>query len=326
MNVVILDDYQGAVEALRCFSLLGDHAVRVHRDTVKDVDALVARLADADAVVLVRERTRMPAELVERLPRLRLVSQTGGKALHIDVPACTRAGVAVALAGAGQQSWATAELTWALILAAMRNLPLEVERFRAGQWQTTVGRALHGRTLGIYGFGRLGKVVAGYGRAFGMRVLAWGREGSLARAREAGYETAPSKAALFSECDVLSLHVTLTEDTRGVVGPDDLARMKPDSLLVNTSRAGLIVPGALQAALAAGRPGQAAVDVYEDEPIHGANHPLLHMPNALCTPHLGYVEQDNYERLFGGAFDRVAKFFAGEPVELLNPEVLAGGR
>lgn len=322
MHITILDDYQDAVRRLRCFERLGAHRVTVYNDTVKDLDTLARRLAEAEALVLIRQRTSIPAALVERLPRLRFIAQTGGKAPHIDLAACTRAGVAVALAGSGQQSFATAELTWGLILCALRALPYEIERLKAGHWQSTMGRALRGRTLGIFGYGRLGKVVAGYGRAFGMRVLVWGRQSTLDKARADNYECADSQASLFEQCDIVSLHVELNPGTEGIVTAGDLARMKSDALLVNTSRAGLIPPGVLEAALRQGRPGYAAVDVFEDEPVLGATHPLLHMPNVICTPHLGYVEWDNYERLLGGAFEQLLAWAAGTPGKLLNPEVL----
>lgn len=318
MRIVIPDDYQNAVAGLDCFHKLAGHEVTIYNDTVKDVETLAARFAHADALVLIRERTAITEPLLERLPNLKFISQTGRGIPHIDLAACTRRGILVAAGGGA--SHATAELTWALVLAGMRHIPQEVARLKAGQWQTTFGTGLRGRTLGIFGYGKIGSVVAGYGKTFGMRVLVWGREGSLTRAQADGYETAASQRQLFSESDVLSLHVRFIPETRGIVTADDLAAMKPTALLVNTSRAGLIDPGVLEAALKAGRPGFAAVDVYESEPV--TDHPLLHMDNVICTPHLGYVEKDNYELFFNAAFDQLLAFAAGNPINVVNPEVL----
>lgn len=320
MRVIIPDDYQDAVRHLACFARLAGHEVAIYNDTLKDVEALAERFRPAEALVLIRERTPIGDELLARLPDLKLISQTGKGTSHIDLAACTRRGVAVA-AGTGSP-YAPAELTWALVLAALRHLPRETARLRAGQWQATLGTGLRGRTLGIWGYGKIGRLVAGYGRAFGMNVLIWGREGSLARAGADGYATAAGKRELLEQADVLSLHLRLNEETRGILTAADLALMKPDALLVNTSRAELIEPGALAAALGAGRPGFAAVDVYEEEPVLGAGHPLLALDNALCTPHLGYVEKDSYELYFGQAFDQVAAFAAGNPANVVNPEVL----
>jgi D-3-phosphoglycerate dehydrogenase len=320
MQIVIPDDYQDAVRTLDCFTKLQGHTVVIYHDTVKDVDALAERFAAADALVLIRERTAISAALLERLPQLQLISQTGRGVPHIDVAACTRHGVAVA-AGGGDRH-APAELTWALILAAMRHLPQEMAALKAGRWQTSLGLGLHGRVLSIFGFGRIGSLVAEYGRAFGMQVLIWGREGSRTRAQAAGFAVAATQDALFAQADVLSLHLKLTPETEGIVTSADLTRMKPTALLVNTSRAGLIAAGALEEALRAGRPGWAAVDVYDDEPA--LNDPLLVLDNALCTPHLGYVEKDSYERYFDRAFDQVLAFAAGKPINLINPEVLTG--
>lgn len=320
MQIVIPDDYQDAVRGLACFAKLAGHDVTVLHDTVQDVDALAERFQQADALVLIRERTRIQEDLLARLPRLKLISQTGKGTSHIDVAACTRRGIAVT-AGTGSP-YAPAELTWALVLAAVRHLPQEAARLRAGHWQSTLGTGLRGRTLGIWGYGKIGTLVAGYGRAFGMDVLVWGREGSLSRARADGYATAPDQEALFARSDVLSLHVKLDAETRGLVTAGDLARMKPGALLVNTSRAELIETGALEAALRAGRPGFAAVDVYEEEPVLGARHPLLALDNVVCTPHLGYVEKDSYELYFSQAFDQVVAFAAGTPVHAVNPEAL----
>jgi D-3-phosphoglycerate dehydrogenase / 2-oxoglutarate reductase len=302
MRIVIPDDYQDAVRHLHCFAKLRGHDVTIYNDTVKDPDALAERFRDADALVLIRERTSIDEELLSRLPRLKLISQTGRGTTHIDTDACARRGIEVTV-GTGSP-YAPAELTFALILAAMRRVPQEAAHLRSGGWQHLLGTTVRGRTLGIYGYGKIGGLVAGYGRALGMRVLVWGREGSQTRARADGYEVGP----LFADSDVLSLHLRLTDETHGIVKAGDLAQMKPTTLLVNTSRAELIEPGALEAALRAGRPGFAAVDVYENEPA--VNDPLIAMDNVLCTPHLGYVEKDSYELYFGQAFDNVNAFAA----------------
>lgn len=304
MRVVIPDDYQDAVRKLGVFSRLRGHEVTIYNDTVKELDALAERFRDAEALVLIRERTVISDELLAQLPKLRLISQTGKGTNHIDVDACARRGIAVAV-GTGSP-YAPAELTWALVLASMRRVAHEAQQLRAGRWQTTLGTTVRGRTLGIYGYGKIGSLVAGYGRAFGMNVLAFGREGSLSRAQRDGYAVAASKEELFASSDVLSLHLRLTHETRGIITADDLASMKPHALLVNTSRAELIEGGVLEAALRRGRPGFAAVDVYEDEPA--TDHPLLSLDNVTCTPHLGYVEKDSYELYFGQAFDAVVAF------------------
>ena len=304
MRIVIPDDYQDAVRTLNCFAKLAGHDVTIYNDTVKDVDELAARFRDAEALVLIRERTAIDDALLARLPHLRLISQTGKGAAHIDLDACARRGVEVAV-GTGSP-YAPAELTWALVLAAMRRIPWEAERMREGRWQGGLGTTVRGRTLGIYGYGKIGSLVAGYGRAFGMKVLVFGREGSRERALADGFAFADSRNVLFETSDVLSLHLRLTKETRGIVTAGDLASMKGTALLVNTSRAELIEPGALEAALRAGRPGMAAVDVYEEEPVTA--HPLLQLPDVLCTPHLGYVERDSYELYLGQAFDNVNAF------------------
>ncbi|MFL6203679.1 MAG: D-2-hydroxyacid dehydrogenase family protein [Thermoanaerobaculia bacterium] len=316
MNVIIPDDYQDAVRGLACFAKLAGHSVKVYTDTTKEVGALAERFQEADALVLIRERTRITEPLLERLPRLRLISQTGKGTAHIDLAACARHGVVVT-AGTGSP-YAPAELTWALVLAALRHIPRETARLRAGHWQSTMGTGLRGRTLGIWGYGKIGTLVAGYGRAFGMDVRIWGREGSLSRARSDGYALFAGREELFERSDVLSLHLKLGAETRGIVTAADLARMRPDALLVNTSRAELIADGALETALRAGRPGRAAVDVYEEEPVLGAAHPLLALDNAVCTPHLGYVEKDSYELYFGQAFDQVVAFAEGRPVNAIS--------
>jgi D-3-phosphoglycerate dehydrogenase len=319
VKIAILDDYQDACRTLQAWRHLEGHEVSVFRDSLRDEDALVERLKPFEALVLTRERTRFPASLLERLPALKALSQTGKAGPHIDMAACTRLGIAV-LEGTGSP-YATAELTWGLILAAMRRIPQEVENLKRGGWQQTLGTGLRGRTLGVYGFGKIGSVVAGYGKAFGMQVLVWGRSGSLERAAAAGYACAGSREALFAAADVLTVHLRLAPETRALIKPADFSGMKPGAVFVNTSRAELVEPGALEAALAAGRPGFAAVDVYEDEPVQGASHPLLALGNALCTPHLGYVERDGYELYFGDAFGNLAAFAAGTPKNVANQDV-----
>ena len=319
MRIVIPDDYQDAVCGLACFSNVAAREVTAYRDAVTGIDELAQRFARPDSLALFRERTRITAELLARLPHLKLIAQTGRTGGHIDLEACTRRGVVVT-SGKGS-SYPPAELTWALILAALRHVPLEDRRMREGRWQTTLGTGLKGRTLGIYGYGSIGALVAKAGVAFGMRVRALGREGSAQRARADGLELASSKAQLFGESDVLSLHLKLTPETRGIVTGGDLASMKPTALFVNTSRDGLVQKGALVAALKAGRPGSAAVDVYDIEPVP-RDHPLLAMDNVVCTPHLGYVVRDNYELYFGQAFDQINAFAAGRPVSAVNPEAL----
>jgi D-3-phosphoglycerate dehydrogenase / 2-oxoglutarate reductase len=320
MKIVIPDDYQNAVRHLDSFNKLklSEHQVTIYHDNVKEIETLAKRFQGADALILIRERTAINEPLLALLPDLKLICQTGRGIPHIDLAACTRHGVAVAVGSGASHS--TAELTWGLILASMRHIPQEVARLKAGQWQTTLGTGLHGRTLGILGYGKIGSVVAGYGRAFGMQVLVWGREGSLTCARADGFATAASQRELFRRADVLSLHVKLVKETRGIVTAADLAEMKPSALLVNTSRAELIETHVLVEALKAGRPGSAAVDVYEVEPVK--DHPLLHLDNVICTPHLGFVEKDNYELYFETAFDQLLAFAAGRPLEVLNPEVL----
>lgn len=323
MKIAILDDYQDAVRTLACFSRLAGHEVAIWNDHTRDTDTLAERLRDTEALVLIRERTPIRATLIERLPKLKLISQTSVYP-HIDIEACTRRGIVVCSdMHPGEPSYATAELTFGLILAALRRIPQEMAALKSGRWQSTIGLALRGRTLGVFGYGRIGAVVAGYGRAFGMSVLAWGREGSARRARADGVEVAASKEELFERSDVLTLHLRLNAQTRGIVTRADLARMRPHSLLVNTSRAALIEPGALLDALRSGRPAMAAVDVYEEEPVFGASDPLLALDNVVCTPHLGYVERDNYERMFGAIFEQILAFERGTPINVVNPEALA---
>ena len=319
MKVTILDDYHDTLRTLDCFATLAGHDVEIWTDHVQDVDALADRLRDTEALVLIRERTEIRAPLLQRLPKLRLISQRSVYP-HIDVGACTELGVIVSSSmHPGTPSYAAAELTWALVLAAVRQIPQQVAALKAGRWQTGVGHTLRGKTLGIYGYGRIGSVVAGYGKAFGMDVSVWARPDSRERARADGHTVAASKAAFFAESDVVSLHMRLVESTRGIVTADDLARMRPSALLVNTSRAQIIAPGALVAALTYGRPGRAAVDVYEEEPVLGAEDPLLALPNVLCTPHLGYVEEGVYAALYGTAVEQLLAFAAGRPINLAQP-------
>jgi D-3-phosphoglycerate dehydrogenase len=322
VKIAILDDYHNTLRTLDCFTKLSGHEVKIWTDHVQDVDTLARRLRDAEALVLIRERTEIRSPMLHRLDELRLISQRSVYP-HIDIEACTQLGVIVSSSQhPGSPSYATAELTWALILAAARQIPQQMSALKAGKWQIGVGNTLRGKTLGIYGYGRIGSVVAGYGKAFGMEVLVWARESSLTRARSDGYAVAPSKEAFFSECDVISLHMRLVEATRGIVTGDDLGRMKPTALLVNTSRAALIAPGALIAALTMGRPGMAAVDVYEEEPLVDERHPLLALDNVVCTPHLGYVTRDEYEVQFSEIFDQIVAYAAGKPINVVNPQVL----
>lgn len=318
MRIAIIDDYSRAFANLRCAAKLEGHRLDIFHDAPRDADELAARLAEAEAVLLTQQRTALPRAILERLPRLRLISQTGRNVDHIDIAACRALGITVCAGGGGGVE-ATAELTWALILAALRHIPEEVQRLRDGQWQGSLGTGVSGRVLGLYGLGRIGGRVARVGKAFGMRILCWGREGTRERAAAAGYAVADSRERFFAESDVLSLHIRLTPDTRGVVTAADLARMKPGALLVNTSRAPIIEAGALEAALRQGRPGRAAVDVYEEEPVLGGRHPLLALPNALCTPHLGYVEEATYETLYDAAVEQILAFEAGRPINLLEP-------
>ena len=331
VNIIILDDYQDAVRKLKCAARLEHLNAKVFTNTVKGIGQLSVRLRDADVLVLIRERSQFPRQLLEKLPKLKLIAQTGRVGTHVDVTTCTRLGIAVA--EGVSTPFAPAELTWALILAAMRRLPHYIGNLKHGAWQQSglktasmppnfgVGTLLRGRTLGIWGYGRIGSLVAGYGRAFGMNVVVWGSEASRLKAGADGLAVADSRESFFEACDVLSLHLRLNEATRGIVELADLSRMKPTALLVNTSRAELIEDGALVGALNRGRPGLAAVDVFESEPIL-QGHPLLRLENAVCTPHIGYVEQDCYETLFGAAFANVVNFIAGNPTNIVNPEAL----
>ena len=328
MNIVILDDYQDAVRKLNCAVRLDAYSAKVYTNTVKGIGQLSVRLKDADVIVLTRERTHINRQLIEKLPKLKMIAQTGRVGSHIDVSACTARGIAVS-EGTGSPT-APAELTWALIMTAVRRLPHYISHLKHGAWQQSglksasmppnfgIGTALKGKTLGVWSYGRIGQLIAGYGRAFGMRVVIWGREASRDHARADGYEVAQSKAEFFEQCDVLSLHLRLNEETRSIVRLDDLSRMKPTALLVNTSRAELIEPDTLIAALNRGRPGLAAIDVFESEPIL-QGHALLRLENCICTPHIGYVELDSYELYFSAAFDNVINFITGTPTNIVNP-------
>jgi D-3-phosphoglycerate dehydrogenase / 2-oxoglutarate reductase len=322
MKIAILDDYFDTLRTLPCFRKLDGHQVEIWNDHLQDTDALADRLKDTEVLVLIRERTQIRAPLLERLDRLRLISQRSVYP-HIDIDACTRRGVIVSSdQHAGTPSYATAELTWGLILAAIRQIPQQMRSLQAGHWQIGVGNTLRGRILGIHGYGRIGGTVAGYGKAFGMKVLVWARELSLARATADGYDVAPSKDAFYEQCDVVSLHMRLVKETSGIVTAADLSRMKPTALLINTSRAQLIEPGALVRALDAGRPGMAGVDVYEEEPLRDPNHELLGMENVVCTPHIGYVTREEYETQFSDVFDQIVAYAGGHPINVVNPAVL----
>ncbi len=335
MKIAILDDYQDAVRKLNCFEMLADHEVKIFNNTVRGLGQLASRLAEVEALVLIRERTHITSQLLGKLPHLRMISQTGRVSTHIDLEACTERGIAV-LEGTGSPT-APAELTWALIMAAQRRIPQYVANLKQGAWQQSglktsamppnfgLGQVLRGQTLGIWGYGKVGRLVAGYGKAFGMNVLIWGREHSLEAARADGFEAAASREALLEQADVLSLHLRLHDDTRGVVKLDDLLRMKPTSLLVNTSRAELLEENALVSALARNRPGMVAIDVYESEPIL-QGYSLLRMENVICTPHIGYVERESYELYFSAAFRNILAFDAGDLSSVANPDALTQGR
>jgi D-3-phosphoglycerate dehydrogenase len=331
MNIVILDDYQDAVRKLSCATKLDPYSAKVYTNTVKGVGQLTVRLKDADVVVLVRERTHLTRQVIEKLPKLKLVVQTGRVGDHVDLSACTERGIAVA-DGAGSPV-APAELTWALLMTAARRIPHYASNLKHGAWQQSglkaasmppnfgIGIVLRGKTLGIWSYGKVGRIVAGYGRAFGMRVVIWGGHASKEEARADGFEVASTKNEFFEQCDVLSVHMRLADSTRSIITLDDLSKMKKTAILVNTSRAELIAPDALLTALNQGRPGMAAVDVFESEPIL-QGHALLRLENCICTPHIGYVEQDNYEMYFSSAFDNVVNFIEGTPTNVVNPEAL----
>jgi D-3-phosphoglycerate dehydrogenase len=327
MNIAILDDYQDTIRTLTCFKRVVGHNVTVWNDHTKDVDVLAERLKDTEALALLRERTPIRGPLLDRLDKLRLISQVG-VVPHVDVDACTRRGVILSSSQMpGRPSYATAELTWGLLIGAVRRIPQEMAALRAGRWQAfPIGTGLRGKTLGIYGYGKIGAVVAGYGKAFGMDVVVWGRQTTMEKARADGHTLAKSRETFFSGSDVVSLHVRLVPDTRGMVTAADLALMKPTAVMVNTSRAGLIAPGALEAALKAGRPGMAAVDVFEEEPVLDGQHPLLALDNAVCVPHLGYVERDGLEQMYTTIFDQMLAYAGGKPINVMNPDALQPSR
>jgi D-3-phosphoglycerate dehydrogenase len=327
MKIAVLHDYGDMFRQARAFGRLKDHEVIVHRGTETDPARLAELVGDADALVLTQQRVKVPRAAIERMPKLKFIAQTGRNAYHLDIDACTARGVVVSIGGGpstgGGNFASTVELTWGMIIGAWRHLPFEVERLKQGHWQSTVGTSLSGRTLGIYAYGHIGSEMAPIGRAFGMKVVCWGREGSTAKARADGYEVAPNREAFFENCDVISLHLPSNKDTYGIVTAGDLARMKTTAMIVNTSRAPIIVKGALAEALKKGRPGYAAVDVYDDEPLIGASDPLLKLPNTLCTPHLGYNDFDAFEKFYEGAVERLLAFAAGRPISVLNPEALS---
>ena len=322
MNITVIDDYQDAFRKHANFTSLKDHQVTVYNDTEKNPEKLAARFNGAEVAVLTQQRSPFPRAVVEKLPpTLKLIAQTGKRVNHLDLAACTQKGILVAAKGEGAP-YPTSELAWGLILSSLRNIPYEVQQLKQGKWQSTVGTGLHGKTLGVYAFGNIGSCTAAIGKAFGMKVTCWGRAGSQARARAAGYEVPASRAAFFADADVISIHLPLNQETRGIVTAADLACMKTTALFVNTSRAPLVQEGALAAALKTGRPGYAAVDVYEDEPVLNGDHPLLKLSNSLCTPHLGYVVHDVYERIYATVIDSILAYAAGKPVNVLNPEAL----
>ena len=320
MKIVIPDDYQDMVDQLACYSLIRHHDVTRYREPARDLAQLVERLRDADVVVSIRERVEFSRALLEQLPKLKLIALVGRNSQAIDFAAATELGIPIST-GVSNSPVAPAELALALIVASRRNVALEAERMRRGDWPCTLSHRLRGSTLGIFGLGHIGQLVAQGGRGLGMEILVWGQKSSLEKAAAAGYTAAASKADLFERSDVLSLHVRLRPETRGIVGPDDLARMKPTALIVNTARAEIIAPGALLGALRQGRPGYAAVDVYEQEPIMNGDHPLLKMPNVLCLPHLGWAEWDNFELYFREAFEQIVAFERAQPLRLGNPTV-----
>jgi D-3-phosphoglycerate dehydrogenase len=327
VKIAVIHDYADAMRKTRAYDKLKGHEVVVHTDAYTDPNRVVEQVAGCDALVLTQQRVPLTRAVIEKLPQLKFISQTGGNVYHLDVPACTEHGIVISAPSHGAGSTrnpysTTGELAWALILASLRHIPFEVERLRQGHWQSTSGTRLYGRTLGIYAFGHIGAAVARVGKAFGMNVVCWGREGSTARAKAEGFAVAPSREAFFESADVLSLHLIGGKETRGIVTAADLARMKPTALLVNTSRAPIIAEGALVEALQKGRPGFAAIDVYESEPVVGAAHPLLKLSNVICTPHLGYCEQEQYEGIYGGAVTRLLAYAEGKPIDVINPEAL----
>jgi len=320
MKIAILDDYFDTLRTLPCFAKLSGHNVTIFNDHAQDTETLAIRLREMEALVLIRERTAIRAPLIASLPNLKLVSQRSAYP-HIDIDACTKAGVLVCSGQhEGTPSYATAELTLALILAAMRQIPQQMTSLKRGAWQMGVGHTLRDKTLGIHGYGRIGKAVAGYGKALGMNVLIWASESSRARARVEGWTVAQSQRSFYAGCDVISLHMRLYPATRGIVKANDLSAMKSSALIVNTSRAGLIEPGALVDALRNGCPGMAAVDVFEQEPLRDVDAPILQFPNVIATPHIGYVTHEEWELQFSDVFDQVVAFDSGAPINMINPE------
>ena len=325
MKIAVIHDYADVIKTTQAYAKLKGHDVSVYNDAYTDPDRVVEQIGDSEAVVLTQQRVPITSHIVARLPKLKFISQTGGNLYHLDIGACTERGIVISAAGGGErgsQYSTTAELTWGLILASLRHIPYEVERMKQGHWHTTAGTRLYGSTLGIYAFGHIGAAVARVGKAFGMRVVCWGREGSTGRAKAEGFEVAPSREAFFESADIISLHLPGGPETRGIVTAVDLARMKPSALLVNTSRAPIIAEGALVEALRNGRPGFAAIDVFEREPVVGADHPLLKMKNVLCTPHLGYSERKGYEAMYTRAIDQLLAYADGKPINVVNPEAL----
>jgi D-3-phosphoglycerate dehydrogenase len=319
MKIAVIDDYQDAFRKGKAFPRLKGHEVTVFTDTEKDPEKLAARLKDAEAVVLTQQRSPFPRAVIDKLPKLKFISQTGRNAYHIDLAAAAEKGIVVS-AGGGGGSNATAELTWALLLGHLRHIPEEVQRMKDGKWQHTLGVGLKDKILGVYAYGKIGSLVAKVGRAFEMKVICLGRDASLAKAREAGFEATNDRQAFFENADIVTIHLPLNKDTRGIVTAQDLARMKPTSVFVNTSRAPIVEEGALAAALKKGRPGSAAVDVYESEPVLNGSHPLVGMDNVTCTPHLGYVEERGYEAIYGTAVEQLLAFADGKPINVVKPE------
>ncbi len=325
MKIAVIHDYADALRKTQAYPKLQGHEVKIYNDAYTDPARMVEQVKGCDALLLTQQRLTITRQMLEQLPQLKFISQTGRNVSHLDVAACTDLGILVSAGGHDGASpyTTTGELAWTLILASLRHLPYEVERFKAGHWHSTIGTRLYGHTLGIYAFGHIGSGVARVGKAFGMKVVCWGREGSLAKAKAEGYDVAASREAFFEQCDVISLHIKSNDATRGIITAADLARMKPTSLLVNTSRAPIIAEGALVEALKKGRPGFAAVDVYEEEPVVDANHPLLKLKNALCAPHLGYSEHGSYEHIYESGVEQLLAYAAGKPVNVLNAEVKA---
>lgn len=325
MKIAVIHDYANALRQTKVFPKLKGHDVTIYNDAYTDPARMVEQVKGCDALLLTQQRMVVTRKILEQLPQLKFISQTGRNVGHLDVNACSDLGILVSAGGHDGNSpyTTTGELAWALILASRRHLPYEVERFKAGSWHSTIGHRLYDSTLGIYAYGHIGSGVARVGKAFGMNVVCWGREGSLAKAKADGFEVAASREAFFEQCDVISLHIKSNDATRGIIKAADLARMKPTALLVNTSRAPIIEEGALVEALKKGRPGFAAVDVYEEEPVVNANHPLLKLPNALCAPHLGYSEYGSYEHIYETGVEQLLAYAAGKPINVLNPEVVA---